>query len=114
MSVPTVFVNEDGFPQMSRCNECNKFNRRLTAPDAVKTTIGTDGKTYITPKVNECCNMTLLERVLSQSMLNGRYTGMTTSSRSNISGKHLPEQGEDSNPLRKAIGIWSGSITPCG
>ena len=31
MSVPTVFVNEDGFPQMSRCNECNKFNRRLTA-----------------------------------------------------------------------------------
>ena len=44
-AVPTVFVNGDGFPEMSRCNECNKFNRRLTLPNSVKTTIGTDGKT---------------------------------------------------------------------
>ena len=53
-AVPTVFVNGDGFPEMSRCNECNKFNRRLTLPNSVKTTIGTDGKTYITPKVDAC------------------------------------------------------------
>lgn len=53
-AVPTVFVNGDGFPEMSRCNECNKFNRRLTLPNSVKTTIGTDGKTYITPKVDNC------------------------------------------------------------
>lgn len=54
LAVPTVFVNEDGFPQMSRCNECNKFNRRLTAPNSVKTTTGEDGRTYITPKVDYC------------------------------------------------------------
>ena len=66
LAVPTVFVNEDGFPQMSRCNECNKFNRRLTAPNAVKTTIGEDGRTYITPKVDYCRQHDPVERVLNQ------------------------------------------------
>jgi len=53
-AIPTVFLNEDGFPQNSRCNECNKFNRRLTAPNDVKVTTGKDGRTYITPKVDNC------------------------------------------------------------
>ena len=54
IAVPAVFVNEDGFNQNSRCNECGLFNRRLTYPDEVKTTVGTDGKIYKTPKVNFC------------------------------------------------------------
>lgn len=53
-AVPKVFVNEDGFPQNSRCSECNRFNRRLSKPDTVKTTIGKDGRTYVTPIVSSC------------------------------------------------------------
>jgi hypothetical protein len=53
-AVPTVFVNEDGFPQNSRCSECNRFNRRLVMPDSSKTTIGKDGRTYIMPFVDSC------------------------------------------------------------